>query len=132
MEGRHRLDGGAVEADRMNVPWWWPFGDVEHVAPEALAEALGRKPWPQLLDVRTAAEFSAGHIRGATNVPITSLQARIPTLDLDRSRLVVAVCLSAHRSPPAVRLLRRRGYEAAELAGGMMAWRAAGLPLARR
>jgi rhodanese-related sulfurtransferase len=116
----------------MSFPWWWPFGEVERVAPEALAEALEREPWPQLLDVRTAAEFSTGHIRGALNVPITSLQARVARLDLDRSRPVVAVCLSAHRSPPAVRLLRRNGYDAAELAGGMMAWRAAGLPVARR
>jgi rhodanese-related sulfurtransferase len=115
----------------VDLPWWWPFGEVERVAAEALAEALGRHPHPPLLDVRTPVEFSAGHIRGASNVPITSLQARGATLELDRSRPVVAVCLSAHRSPPAVRLLRRHGYDAAELAGGMLAWRAAGLPVSR-
>jgi rhodanese-related sulfurtransferase len=39
---------------------------------------------------------------------------------------VVAICLTAHRSIPAVRLLRARGFEAAQLAGGMLAWRVAG------
>jgi rhodanese-related sulfurtransferase len=42
---------------------------------------------------------------------------------------VVAICLSAHRSPPAVRLLSRAGYDARQLEGGMLAWRAAGLPV---
>jgi hypothetical protein len=46
------------------------------------------------------------------------------TLGLDPSRPVVAICLTAHRSIPAVRLLRNRGFDAAQLAGGMRAWRA--------
>ena len=44
------------------------------------------------------------------------------------SRPVVAICLTAHRSIPAVRLLHRHGFAAAHLAGGMLAWRAAGFP----
>lgn len=38
---------------------------------------------------------------------------------------------SAHRSPPAVRLLRRAGVDARQLAGGMLAWRHAGKPVVR-
>jgi len=41
---------------------------------------------------------------------------------------VVAICLTAHRSIPAVRLLASEGFEATQLKGGMLAWRAAGLP----
>ena len=41
------------------------------------------------------------------------------------------VCLTAHRSVPAVRLLRERGFDAVQLSGGMIAWRAARLPEAR-
>jgi rhodanese-related sulfurtransferase len=44
---------------------------------------------------------------------------------------VVAICLSAHRSPPGVRLLRQAGIDARQLAGGMLAWRRAGLPVVR-
>jgi len=112
----------------MNVPWWFPFGSVAGIHPAVLATALNAEPALQLVDVRTGVEYAGGHIRGAVNVPITALVSRLASLGLDRSRPVVAVCLSAHRSPPAVRLFRRHGYDAVELAGGMLAWRAAGLP----
>jgi rhodanese-related sulfurtransferase len=60
-------------------------------------------------------------------VPITEVRDRLGALPLDAARPVVAICLSAHRSIPAVRLLQQGGYDAAQLAGGMLAWRAAGL-----
>ena len=115
----------------MTVPWWLPFGRVPEVRPAELAGEMAGAASPVLLDVRTAGEFAAGHIAGAINVPVTSLSGRLPSLgDLD-GRPVVAICLSAHRSPPAVRLLRRAGIEARQLAGGMIAWRMAGLPVVR-
>jgi len=41
----------------------------------------------------------------------------------DRERRIVAVCLSAHRSIPAVAALRDNGYvNACQLQGGMLAW----------
>jgi rhodanese-related sulfurtransferase len=112
----------------MPLPWWLPFGTVPEISPAQLAKELAGLPAPQLLDVRTAAEFARGYVRGAVSVPIQTLAARLDALRLDPSRRVVAICLSAHRSIPAVRLLRSRGFEAAQLAGGMLAWRAAGLP----
>ncbi len=113
---------------RMNVPWWLPFGRVPEIAPDELARRLGGHPTPQLVDVRTPAEFAAGHLRGAVNVPIGSLRSRLDALGLDAARPVVAICLTAHRSIPAVRLLRARGLDAVQLAGGMMGWRARRLP----
>jgi rhodanese-related sulfurtransferase len=112
----------------MKLPWWLPFGSVPEIGPAELADRLKRGPAPQLVDVRTHAEFAGGHVRGAVNVPITDLPARVGDLGLDPARPVVAICLSAHRSVPAVRLLRDRGFDAVQLAGGMIAWRAAKLP----
>ncbi len=112
----------------MKMPWWLPVGRVPEIRAGELAEVLGGRPAPQLLDVRTPAEFAAGRIRGALSVPIASLPSRLDALGLDPARPVVAVCLSAHRSIPAVRLLAERGFQAVQLAGGMIAWRAAGLP----
>jgi rhodanese-related sulfurtransferase len=112
----------------MALPWWLPFGRVPERSPAELVAALSGPRPPQLLDVRTAAEHAAGHIAGAVSAPITGLAGRLDALGLDRSRPVVAICLSAHRSIPAVRLLRAAGHDAAQLAGGMLAWRAAGLP----
>ncbi|KAI9029240.1 rhodanese-like protein [Hyaloraphidium curvatum] len=107
---------------------WIPFGTVPEVDPRALSAELASPSPPQLLDVRTAFEHARGHIDGAVSVPITSFSGAAVEKMLDRSRPVVAVCLSAHRSIPAVRWLRELGYDAKQLAGGMNAWRAAGLP----
>jgi rhodanese-related sulfurtransferase len=108
--------------------WWRPFGRVPELAPSELARRLEREPL-QLIDVRTPAEFARGHIAGARNAPITTFARRLPGLDLDPLRPVVAICLSAHRSIPAVRALRRAGHaEAYQLAGGMRAWRRSQLP----
>lgn len=115
----------------MGLPWWFPFGRVPEIAPGELVERLRQRPWPQVLDVRTPGEFAGGHLRGALNVPVTALSSRLDSLELDPARPVVAICLTAHRSVPAVRLLRQRGFEAVQLAGGMMAWRAQKLPEAR-
>jgi rhodanese-related sulfurtransferase len=112
----------------MRLPWWLPFGAVPEIAPASLSVALQAPRPPLLLDVRTPQEFAAGRIEGAVNVPITSLAGRLAQLGLDPTRPVVAICLTAHRSIPAVRLLRAQGFGASQLAGGMLAWRAAGLP----
>jgi len=112
----------------MRLPWWVPFGAVPEIAPTSLASDLAGAAPPLVLDVRTPAEFAAGRIAGAVNVPVTELRSRLPSLGLPPGATVVAICLSAHRSIPAVRLLRAAGHGASQLRGGMLAWRRAGLP----
>lgn len=112
----------------MKLPWWFPFGSVPELSAVELGERLRGRPAPQLVDVRTPAEFAQGRVRGAINVPIGELRARLGALELDPARPVVAICLSGHRSVPAVRLLERGGFQASQLAGGMLAWRGARLP----
>jgi rhodanese-related sulfurtransferase len=116
----------------VNLPWWLPFGSVPEVSAQSLAEELRGGSPPVLLDVRTPAEFARGHVNGARNVPVTSLRDELPGLGLAPGAAIVAICLSAHRSPPAVRLLRATGLEARQLRGGMIAWSSAGLPVVRR
>jgi rhodanese-related sulfurtransferase len=103
--------------------WWVPFGRVPEINPRGLAARLaGRRP-PQILDVRSALEWRRSRIAGARNVPIQELRRRIDRLTLDPGAPVVAVCLSAHRSIPAVRLLQAKGFtQAVQLQGGMLAW----------
>jgi rhodanese-related sulfurtransferase len=112
--------------------WWLPVGHVPELSPQALQEALEGTTPPQLVDVRTHAEWHRSRIPGARHLPVSTLRRRLPELGLDPHRPVVAICLSAHRSIPAVRLLRRRGYpNATQLAGGMLAWWHAHLPTER-
>lgn len=114
------------------TPYWVPAGKVPEIAPAALAARLREPEPPLLLDVRSEGEWRRGHIAGAQHVPITEIEARAQALPGPRSRPVVAICYSAHRSIVAVRVLARAGFTAAQqLQGGMSAWRAAGLPEVR-
>ena len=117
--------------------WWLPLGRAPEVTAAELATDLGMVegeeasgPPPLLFDMRTAQEFDGGHIPGARRVTVPELKAALESGTLgDDGRRCVPVCLSAHRSLPAVRLLRKHGRaDAAHLAGGMRAWWKAGLP----
>lgn len=110
---------------------WLPFGRVPEIAPGELAARLGRADAPAVIDVRTGPEVARGTVPGARHVPVRELAARLESLGLTPGSEVVAVCESAHRSIPAVRLLREKGFRAVQLAGGMAAWRRAGLPVER-
>lgn len=110
--------------------WWLPFGSVPEISPQELQATLAGSRAPVVLDVRTHREWKASRIDGALNLPITSFKAELEKLGLEPARPVVAVCLSAHRSIPAVRVLREAGFaDARQLQGGMRAWWKAGLPV---
>jgi rhodanese-related sulfurtransferase len=83
-----------------------------------------------VLDVRPAAEYAAGHIRGARSVPLADLTRRLRELGKDSE--VVAYCRGPYcvYADDAVRLLRRRGYHARRLEDGYPEWAQAGLPTA--
>jgi rhodanese-related sulfurtransferase len=112
----------------MSAFWWLPFGKVPEINPVDLKTRLDRREPVQLIDVRTPAEFSGGHIHGTINVPINQLRSALPALKIDRAQSVIAICQTAHRSPPAVRLLTQAGFKAQQLRGGMIAWQRAELP----
>ena len=110
-------------------PTWAPlaftFGGVWEIEPATLAEHLGEV---QVLDVREPAEFvdALGHIPGARLVPLSTLAAALASLD--RGRPIVTVCRAGGRSAQASLVLRRGGIaDVANLAGGMLRWRAEGL-----
>ncbi|NMG28154.1 MBL fold metallo-hydrolase [Aromatoleum evansii] len=112
-------------------PTWAPltftFGGIWEIQPHVLEEAGARV---QVIDVRQPDEFdgSLGHIGGAKLIPLDQLAAR--SGEIDKARPVVAVCRSGARSAQAVVLLQRAGFgEVANLAGGMLRWRAEGCPV---
>lgn len=110
---------------------WLPFGRVPEMSPEDLLRCLGESDPPLVVDVRTALEFRAGHIAAARHVPLPTLAAAIPSIAHSAPTAVVAVCKTAHRSIPAVRMLQQAGLTAVQLAGGMDRWRRCALPIAR-
>jgi len=69
-----------------------------------------------LLDVRTAGEFSKGHIPGALNIPVDELRQRLD--ELPRGKAVAVYCGVGTRSYIACRILKQRGFKAANVSGG--------------
>lgn len=97
-------------------------------SPEALRDLLESGASHQLLDVRPYPEFATGHIHGARMLPLDELPDRLG--EIDRTQPVVLVCRTGKRSSQAREKLVAAGFEqASELAGGVLAWQQAGLPL---
>lgn len=83
----------------------------------------------QVIDVCEAAEFQAGHLVGAKNIPLGEL-GKGKGLPGNKTIPLVVVCASGVRSAKAVTQLKGLGYENAQsLRGGLTAWRAANLPI---
>jgi len=101
---------------------------MSDLAPTEAAERL-RDGW-QLLDVRVEHErHEDGVIAGDVHIPLTELSARAGEIDPDRPVLVY--CHTGSRSAMAVAALRGAGYDAWNLAGGIVAWGERGLPIGR-
>ena len=95
----------------------------------SVAEAAGlRDDGAFMLDVREPDEWAAGHIPGATLIPLGELAAR--TSEVPHDQQIVVVCRSGNRSAQGRDILLEAGFPAVtSLTGGMTDWSAAGLPM---
>lgn len=71
-----------------------------------------------ILDVRTAAEFDAGHVPRAKNIPVDELQRRLSELG-PRERPILVYCRSGNRSATAAATLRSAGFQHVDDVGAM-------------
>lgn len=80
-----------------------------------------------VLDVRTEREWNAGHVKGAMHIHGGLLPDRFKEVPKDKP--IAVICGSAYRASIAGSLLQREGYtDVCNVAGGMTAWKNAGLP----
>jgi glyoxylase-like metal-dependent hydrolase (beta-lactamase superfamily II)/rhodanese-related sulfurtransferase len=112
-------------------PTWAPltftFAGIWEIDPELLEEHAARV---QIIDVREADEYLGplGCIHGSRLIPLGELPKRAQ--DLARDKPIVTVCRSGARSAQASVLLQKAGFaDVANLAGGMLRWRAEGHPV---
>lgn len=106
---------------------------LRNVVPHTIARLLGEgcSGGLLLLDVREPWEWMQGHLPGAMHIPLGDLERRAG--EVDPTRPVVVYCKGGVRSQQAAMFLAQRGHEAVyNLAGGLEAWRAAGLPIVAR
>ena len=83
-----------------------------------------------ILDVRTPAEFQAGHISGAVNLDVSASDFQTKAALLDRSKIYLVHCASGVRSVRACEQLNRLDVpNLYNLPGGFRAWAKAGQPV---
>lgn len=117
-----------------NVSQWLTFEDwrdaglptssIESIEPEEAAER-SRNGSAALLDIRQRAEHATTHLPGALHLELGDIiDGKTP-----ETSEVITYCGHGERSATAASLLARRGVHVANLAGGLGAWRDAGLPV---
>ena len=83
-----------------------------------------------VVDVCEPEEFSAGHVGGAKNVPLGTLEQRLPEVVKNKTLPLILVCASGGRAVRAEGIARKLGYEKAQaMAGGLKSWKDANLPV---
>lgn len=101
--------------------------EVPELTPQEAAARLRDEDGWQVVDVREAHEHASGAIAGDVLIPLGELSIRAGEIDPQRPALIY--CRSGQRSAMAVAALRAAGYQAHNLAGGILAWTEAGLPV---
>lgn len=97
-----------------------------HLSPQNFASAASAAG-TVILDVRTAAEFGAGHLPGAVNADVESPNFTSALAGLDKHATYAVYCHSGRRSGIALQQMKTLGFaDAYDLAGGIAAWTAAG------
>jgi len=97
------------------------------ISSSELNQLVSEQSGSQLVDVRSASEYAAGHIPGAVNIPMEQIEARMD--DLRPASPVVLICKSGRRACLTAALLEPRRRDVTVLAGGADAWASAGFPL---
>jgi rhodanese-related sulfurtransferase len=111
-----------------------PDGSAPHIqatdrlSPQTAAERMAQTNPPLVIDVRAPRERAEKTIGGTMHMPLNTLRSSMS--DVPRDRPLVVFCAGGYRSSIAASVLQRDGFtNVSELAGGIAAWEAAGLPL---
>lgn len=109
----------------------WPLLRARAAGPSVTtlqATQLINSKHAQVVDVRTEEEFGKGTLPNAKNIPTAKIAQRAAELKKDRP--VILVCNTGRSAGPAAAQLRAAGFaDVYVLAGGLAAWREAGLPV---
>ncbi len=106
---------------------------VAEISPQQLAE-LCRTGSPEILDVRTPAEYEQVHAAPARLLPLQELDAEkyLRERGADRKEPIYVICRSGARGKQACEKFIQAGFENVfNVQGGTMAWEQAGLPVVR-
>ncbi len=101
--------------------------DENAITVDQLRKMMGNDSNLVLLDVRNPYELedkSLGHIDGVLNIPLPELEKRLSELDEFKDKDIAVICRSGRRSGIATDLLVKNGFNAVNVLGGMVQYRA--------
>lgn len=108
------------------------FSGVKNIDTQG-AISLANHESALIVDVRPEAEFNAGHITAARNIPAADFAGKISTIEKYKDKPIILVCNSGRASLGLGRTLRKQGFSnVSSLSGGMSAWQKAGLPVVKK
>ena len=82
-----------------------------------------------IIDVRTPEEYAQGHIIGAHNIPLDTLDSQLKKLEPHKNQEIYLVCAVGGRSHRARVFLTQKGFtKAINVQGGTRGWKAKGYP----
>tara|TARA_R110000787_G_scaffold72119_5_gene160815 strand:+ start:224 stop:613 length:390 start_codon:yes stop_codon:yes gene_type:complete len=113
---------------------WFTFAEQTTIISQQALLTLMAAPanQPIVLDVRTAEEFSEGHIEGAINISHEQINANLSKIMAFKDQTVVVHCRSGRRAVSAENDLRAAGFsDLRHLEGDIKGWQAADLPLVK-
>ena len=100
---------------------------VRHYSAQEASEKIKKERNVVFLDVRTPTERKQGSIRGSFHIPLPSIVLSQNELKKFKDAEIICYCRSGNRSLNAAAKLKRLGFNAANLKGGILRWNAAGL-----
>lgn len=84
-----------------------------------------------VIDIRDKQAFESGHILGSLNVPLSGPEPDLKKLDVYKDKTIIIIHNGTVVPAPII-ALAKNGYKMCTLAGGLTAWREAGLPLNKK
>ncbi len=93
---------------------------VVEITPTEFVERRSRGESLTLLDVREEWELGVASVPDVVHIPMGEVADRLG--ELDRNREVVVLCRSGRRSLQVANFLQQNGFQAVNLAGGILAW----------
>lgn len=82
-----------------------------------------------VLDVRDSADYKAGHITDAINIPYASLSNKAGQLDKHKKKQIIVVDKMGQHAGSAGKILRDKGFDVVRMQGGISEWTHQNLPL---
>ena len=83
------------------------------------------------LDIRPKKDFITGHIVGSVNISNDQLTTRMGELEKHKDKTIIVVCASGINAGGACSELKKAGFTAARLSGGITGWRSENLPVVK-